>query len=984
MGNLAPGPFKKLIPAPLIKSVELSRSDVNPSVTKMNIEISLQLVKRESSSPFGLCVMLINKGSVVELFKKKKSTVRHQIINKGHGPPTVLKKYIGIEDFVTDGTIKHLINTREGLGVVTKDVSVEAEIMPTKDQNLWIYAVTYELNNEEGGQKALASPQSSHFSMSDAVIEPVLISGHAPVTSYLYILNDSAPGFGEAGDVWVGPVYRRGRKFLAGNEHTKTSPPTLRRTKVSNQKIRDLRMLSNIEDLNLDNFSVNMKNINKKNFKNYRAVKKMMGKKYFSRLYYSRALKGDYRLFFSMDYDAFINDHSRFANLFTNKDSLKSCFQLNDISVYRRRKNNSRTPSQLAGAPKVEEENSLVESPIWVGSLEKGQVSTIESAGSEFFNFIISDGKMSDEPLSAYKYQVSFEFIDNSALVVKHVADKLQKTFIEFQSFMSKFEGLDKKDFDIQEYLRVNAKVIKSDDAWLRLINEFISSIWFLFGKDGFGDQAPIVWKKNLTTMINPMSATMETFNEFVETIQEYIKDLYNVVQKSAVGQSEKKFSARSKISSGKDLIRKIKYTHEPRAVYKRNQNGIGFDYLGHAANSNTNGLVGVSFGNLNRRINQEIQKYKVGNPNNISINKYGFLSPSSIHTSYETMSTRQYDLELSDGLTLLDSNVNPSVKEFTAAESNATVATDMNAKLTKMMCILGSAAVTIEPLEETLVEFVQAQGEPQLDETLERADNLFSPNLALDNSYLEAEVSGSDEFKYLNYRDEKRQMQVYDADLSERLVDGVSREFVSPRVRRFRFIKGSLAADRMTTMGFDAFVDLNSFMMDINFNSLIRIEYLDGYHRDNIRSPKWAILTQIKFNDLRTKGESIICRLRSLPSVTYPGDKYKLSPVDYLFVLGDDQTDQTALTRPSFKQRLDYYYRRMQRLDKSWTTNINRSAANYGSEYYVSTDMIYHTPHKLQSISRKMTRGSFRYRMRRKRRGREDRDPRRSGRGGY
>ena len=194
-----------------------------------------------------------------------------------------------------------------------------------------------------------------------------------------------------------------------------------------------------------------------------------------------------------------------------------------------------------------------------------------------------------------------------------------------------------------------------------------------------------------------------------------------------------------------------------------------------------------------------------------------------------------------------------------------------------------------------------------------------------------------------------------------------MGRNFIPPRIRRTNYIRGSLALAKIRQSE-ERFLDLNSFERDIFYNSLTKVQVLTGYRHDNIRRPIWRTLTRSMINESREAGTSLICRLKRCPSVTIPGNKYYLSRYNYLFILGSGFAAQNEILNTSYKRRYLYYLRRMTRLDNSRTTNINRGAANYGAEYYVSGAMIFklnRSVHKSRATSRKIRRKRLRAQVR-------------------
>tara|TARA_Y100000034_G_scaffold135784_1_gene209100 strand:- start:107 stop:3157 length:3051 start_codon:yes stop_codon:yes gene_type:complete len=942
MGNLATGAFERPIPLPLVKSIEILSSEDNDAMTHLKIDLSLQVAKAEEGRAFGLFIALINDGKTLERLKEKEGALRYEIANRNSAATksAMIKKYIGIEDFVTEGKLKHIINNDSGIGVITREVPLDIEIYLKEEQNLWLYCVAYELDSEASGLNKAGVPENKKFELGPPVVETIMKRGKPSSTTSLFILDEAVDGVGEEGEVWAGPVHLQGSSYIAGQRPGEKESAKLKRVKVSNQKVRDLRLLKDIENFDLDNFVVNAKNINKTNVRNFERVRDMVGKRYFARMYYSRNTTGEFKLWMAMDYDAFINDHCRLANVFTNKASLRSCYSVDNVTVFRQKRARHDEGSKLASQLTAESQTKVLEPVVRIADLKKGNIVAFDTANDNFINFLINDVQMEDSEINIYEYTVHFEFIDRTALVVQKIVDRLRDDFTSFQSFLSNFEGLGKKNFDTQEYLRVNAKVIKSDDSWLNLINEFLASVWFLFGKTGFGNQSPVLWKKNLTTMVNPNSATEESLRKFTEMIQEYINDLRYLVSASPVGRSAAKFSARSKISRGGNLIKRIKYTHTPRRVRKRSENNVGFDYLGvgiHAVESHR-ALTTFDYDALVKRLNVELRKYQVGNPNVTEINKFGFLSPYNLYTPYEVQSTNRAGLELSDGLVILDNRVNPGINLFAADGAIA----DLDVKLAKMQGIHGSAGITVAPLREGLNSYIEARKRPASDQKQVPALDYLDPDgFPFEITGKESAVSGSQEAQFFHLQGDRALIRALEGPLSEQLLDGVAQNFIPPQPTNVRAVKGSLALARVH-QNVDEFLNLNSFERDINYNSLRKIEFLDGYRGKDIRRPRWSILTEGRLKEMREEGSTVMCRLRRCPPMTSPGNAYELSSFNYLFVIGVDLFENAQIIKANYRSRYNRYLQRLARLDKSSVTNINRPEANYGSEYYSSDAMVF------------------------------------------
>jgi hypothetical protein len=934
MGNISSTIFNNPLPAVLVKEVLLRGDQTNRAITKIDIKLTLQNMKLEDGEPFSLFVALVTDRDALAALQKNPSALQYEISTPNS--PSVktgrmLKKYIGVEDFFVDKKIRHLLNTRDGAGVTTKEISVGMDIFATQNQDLWIYCIPYQ--SSKGADDKVKQVIGKHrFQFGAHVVEPIFAGGAPPTTTYLYTLAQGGRHFGQKGDVWPGAVTFHKNSYYV-KPVFRALGPKLKRSQVSNQKIKDLRVLEIIDGLDLDNFVFNTNNINRSNVKKYEKVKGLLGKKYFSPFQYCRDSKGAFKLFLGMDYNTYIQDNARLANLFANKGSLKSCFTINEVSVYRERKNEISEGSKLTAQPIAPSSDFFVEPPKFVGDLSSA-VATIDMGLGDFLNFVITDKAMKKEEISNFEYTITFEFVDSTAQAVKNIVDRLEMIFTEFQSFMSKFEGLGKKNYDIEEYLRVNADTIKSDDSWVRLIDEFLASILFIFGPETFGNETPLVWKKNLTTMINPMCATDETFREFTETIKGYIGDLRNIVSLPVVGRSDKKFSTRSKVAQTQEMVRKIKYTYKSQKVKKTTDADVGFDYLGIAKflKESGTGLSGIELDDFEKRMNLEINKYKVANPNVTSINRYGFLSPYRIYTPYETQDTFGDHLELADGLIILENNKNPSISQFIADGSPQ----EVDLKISTMMSILGTSGIYMEPLFTGLTEHVAAKLSLRDEEQSDSDDYFDVDAFTLEGQSAEDHVSGSSGVRFRDLQGQKSKMLMLESDLAEKMVDGIAQNFTDFKLLPRPGSAGSLAHARIH-QNLEEFRDTNSFERDIFYNSLKKIETLTGYFNDNIRRPKWEVLTAGQLAQLKETDRSILCRLSPCPPVTSAPTRYNLGAYNHLFVLGDGFAGQKQM-RANYLKRYKGYLTRMTALNQSVAANIARPEANYGPEYYVAS----------------------------------------------
>lgn len=941
MSSIIESLFHSPLPVPLVKCVELRVGPTDPRMIKVDITLSLQTSTEKTNKPFGLFVALVNNSKVLAALKTKTEILRHEIANKV-SPSTskyLIKKYIGVDAFTSTSTTHQIINDNTGATVFAKEVLVGLDLIPQKDQNLWVYCVPYQNENEKNSVKTAEFTDTKSFKLGTPIIEPILIAGAPPTTTNVYTLLAPTTADDKDSPAWPGPVYKYRRRYYAGTgeQGHRITDLALKRTSVSNQKVKDLRLLHYLEALNIDNFEDQRSNLSRKRLKNHERVRKELGTKYFSRMNYTRDTTGKMVLLVNFDYGAFINDNLKFSGLFTNKKTLKTCFEIKNITVTRVRKERATEASKFALGPVDDNETMYRAIPYTVGSIVDGAVTTADILDSNFLNIIVNDEHMKTEEISNYVYNIEFEFIDNTMLVLGKMIRRLQGKQLSFETFASKFEAFGKSKYDVEKYLRANTDAIKSDDSWLQLINELLASIWFLFGYKGFGAQSPTEWKKNLTSMVNPMTATVSSYLEFTETIRNYVGGLERITSRSVLGSNDKKFSIKSAMTNEQNLLRQIKFKHTLRPVKKDTEAEVGFDYLGadKYISQPATGLTNISYDDYEARIGYELRKYKVANPSAPNINKYGYLSPWQIRIPYERQNTFGDSLELIDGLVILDNKQNPSIFQFM---SNGT-SHGNDIKSANIESVLGTVGVSLSSYGGDLGELVTRRLEGADEQLVSSEQYLEQGTFTLDGQYIENQTSGSNELDAITSLRARQKSKVLEGSLSKYLIDGVASDFMKPKMKSTEQIRGSLALSRIQQNP-EEFLELNSFERDIFYNSLGKVLVLTGFEQDDIKRPNWEMLTQAVFTESRRTGRALLCRLNSCPPVTNSDNKYWLSEYNSLFLIGEPPDTQADQLRSSHRERYNYYYQRLVKMGKRETAGTNHPFVNVAPEYYVASSM--------------------------------------------
>ena len=80
----------------------------------------------------------------------------------------------------------------------------------------------------------------------------------------------------------------------------------------------------------------------------------------------------------------------------------------------------------------------------------------------------------------------------------------------------------------------------------------------------------------------------------------------------------------------------------------------------------------------------------------------------------------------------------------------------------------------------------------------------------------------------------------------------------------------------------------MNLFEIEINFNSVVKIEYFAGYN-GSLSNPVWLTLTLTQLTSLNSGERSaFLCRITDLGSVLNQPNIFKLSSFNQYFILGN------------------------------------------------------------------------------------------------
>jgi hypothetical protein len=703
--------------------------------------------------------------------------------------------------------------------------------------------------------------------------EVILRNKVAPVDTKLYRLSETVANFGKKGTVWPGSAHTSNNKVMAGNTHLAEKHPFLTSQIVKNIKIKDLRVLGAAASLKFDSSVVTNNKIT-----------------FFSPAVLSRNDEGVMHGTFSFDLRRYAEQNTKFGGFIKNIRALLSCVPIKDVRVYRKTVNfdsgaNSLTPGKPVRCG-IQETNSFVE----VASLGSGlQILNIQNVNSrEILTMSFVDDGAKDLSGGVLEYKVEVVASDLTVEAAKFIRDNLA---VSVKTYSASGPG-----------------------DWSPIINDYIAAANFMFGSSAFSQFPASTWKKNLMAMTAVANNSRDDRLKVLETIGLFVDKVSSLLE---TGSAISPKNINSKIyNSKKSAFLRIDKILENKYTIK-NSKKIGLNYVDKVLLNKKTIIPTLAHQGLISRTDTEISKYSVNNPNALAVNKFGYLSPESVDLEEVSIDTTKLDLNQDDFTPLLRSN--SSANGPLALERQKTPATNKNE-------ILGLAGIGARPLNVKLNKLVVAES-LVTPETI-GSENYFSTTSKFvnDDSSSRAAVSGSSESILRGITKEERTL---DSELVSNLVDRKTMGFrTSPTLSNRANINGSLALRKVNDNS-EINSEINGVSNMINFDSLVRIEYLESYDPVmRTRKPNWKILDEQAFQRALDNNTTLLCKLARLTDTIDAPNPIGLEPLGSLFTIGV----------PTIKKRFTSY----KRVLKDLTRTIAASDRTTGKNMYNSVEIYY------------------------------------------
>ena len=792
------------------------------------------------------------------------------------------------------------------------------------------------------GQFSAYTDPTSHLKVGEIIIQDVLNNSAVPLKSNYFTLSETVSGYGNEGDIWPGPVHKQGSHYMVGTSHNPSQQhPRCEKHTCANHKIKDLRFL----DPNSHSYLARLF-VGETDEPGAPQPTEESPRQYFSEPHYSRQADGGAVTFVGFNFLLYLRDNLEFSALIPQSHMLLSCGSIATAKAYRFPRPQQDLSSDLTPGRAAPSTQCAAHEEVLV----RNGISFYEERPG-ILGMLIADPDVGQESAGLYGYRIEIEIIDNSRAAILHIIKKLTRDLNIYKNFIAKFNEHSNGSLGNYSYFRSNIEAIKAASNHEKLINLLLSSIKFFSVSGKLGSL-----KKNLLSMTSPYSATVESIYAFKELVEDYINTLDNLVTEN-IQNGIQTNDIKSKIFTSRP-IRLAKVSYEiPKAYYNHSHRGrkVGLDYFGtsYSVETGTESAlpysIGVSVPTAGTdlmvvgpdafidRLNLEKSKYRVPDLNSLALNKYGFLSPLIVRTPQDSIGTTT-KLNFSSSLSVLEANdvAVSSIRDFGASIRQPRSINYLRGNL------LSQQGLSIKPKKVSISQLAATTPNQTLSCIgIDSALYFSTGSLFINSDERDVQrLSGSTQTLVSQAVNEQKALlglPVINYILQQKAQQYLDKvEVVNPGL-----IKGSFAYNQlMSNTG--SMSGQNIFEKNLNWNSFVVVEYMDK----NFMNPTWSVLTQATFNLAKQKNNSLLCRLRRLPTVFNVPNAFELPIYNHLFILGSSATPFSPAAGIYDKPTDTHSYVSRYSENISEVKNLNEdsivNSADIYSEYMTSTSGIF------------------------------------------
>tara|TARA_R100000008_G_scaffold75914_3_gene55401 strand:- start:5082 stop:8615 length:3534 start_codon:yes stop_codon:yes gene_type:complete len=723
-------------------------------------------------------------------------------------------------------------------GQTTWNWTYDAEFVINYNPNVYVLVVSYAEYKGSIDVKKMSMLQDT-----------ILQNGLVPPRTQLFRLAETMEGFGVRGSLWPTAVhmYLGNNKIMAGPVHTIAKHPMVTAQNVTNFKNIDLRILDASNRLRLDFLPpVSLRD----------AVSA-----YVSEPTLSRNGDGLIHGFFSFDLFEYARDNTEFGRFLRVGESLSSTCRIKDIVVYSKlagqtMKGNSLTPGNQGESPCGTGKTDQYKK---VASLGDNLDIISTSNDGEVLNIAFMDRSAINHTEGHMQYRIEVLVIDETRNALQGILEKLNTT-------LKQCEGLPREK--------------EHKGPWNKLVSQYMAALMFIFGKEEILGFTVPYWKRNLLALTSKFNQSLvggDGYGLLVQHIRNVVGQIADLLVSKTGPKTNRSGAKKSRVRAVKRspyLMMEKEFKTKFQIQGNRN---VGLDYLDSKLTNTFGVMPTLAYGVMVDRVEEEKQKYSVSNPNAVGINAFGFLSPAAVSLSNNFARVPTTCIEAStDSLSSLQrnkTNTNTSVmnpQKSLSSEKNK-------------MTILNSIGVVATPYPISLGKLVAAKGLTKSKE----ADSRHM--LSNDSKFTEANTSKTAQTGSIqsNIKGIFTSATLANSPLVNTIVNKQAAGFKEVRPQNLGSIAGSLAGAKLQDNE-EITTQINSLSNVINFGSLVRVEYLEGFdHLYGISAPNWVPMTEEAHKAAEANEDTLVCRLVQITNTVNVRGDLGLRPLATLFALG-------------------------------------------------------------------------------------------------
>jgi hypothetical protein len=738
---------------------------------------------------------------------------------------------------------------------------------PEKVENLYILVASYRL-------------YKGKVFLGNLVKEVLMENGNSPNSAALWHLSSNVTSYGPIGSIWPGDIHIASVNAqdlpMVGTVHSTTDHPEVQSTTVSNLKLKDLRFLTDARRLKFSYSSPTERQT-----------------PYFSGLTLSRDTMGQIHGTFGFDFGDFASHNTQYGPLMTNRSSLLGCVKIKEINIYRQVLKQSLEGNELTPDANI---NSIP--PPSAGPDQTGW-QRIEPMASQLIWNSQSQKyvKLKSEAISILDLPGIDEREGLNIIFMDTMAQHYKKGTLEYKVEIV----IEDKTKDVLTTLRDGLLNVVAENwtdtmtapSFVPILHSYLSAVSFIFGSSAFTQYSLETWKKNLESLAAPINPHEEDKLLVIDLVRDFTAKISEQL-KTGQSISAGTFQVYSSIANPRPPS-VLTATHFFKDRYRiRRAPGIGIDYSnGYLLNGNS-ALPRLSFAEFSARTNAEMAKYELTNPSALGINKYGYLSPDSLlfgiinNGQPRRISTTDYILKQDNFTPLFRNN---------ALSTYVYVEQPQLSQETNITEIFASAGATVVQLKQPLREILFPTAEE-----LQQSGNgrsymaVMSPFNFAGQSESDA-LSGSST-SIIAASAGSLGMQIYDSAAVQWIFNAqIVGNQLPETLKNPMAIAGSVAAAKVAQFP-DTIETSNSLSNLINFEALVRVEYLQSYDTEfGAAKPNWVILTENDFAEREQEAEGTLCRLVPLANIIDTDVDLGLDALNTLFILGSPALHESEIS---------------------------------------------------------------------------------------